>query len=359
MSDITISLQQQINAARKAGTALHISGGNSKPRYGRPLSLERLDMLPHKGVIDYRPEELVITARAGTRLSELNALMAEHGQMLAGEPAIFGGQATIGGTVASNLSGPGRPWYGSIRDSLLGLTLLTGDAQQLRFGGRVIKNVAGYDVSRLQCGALGCLGVITEVSLKVIPRPVCSATLLQPINDAQDALQHMQDISQEFQSITGNCWIDGIHYVRFEGLEKTVAAARASYSQRYGAAADVEDSDSLWASIGEHGHASFCQGLPLWRIHLHPTLPALIDGFTPIGIDWAGGLRWVTSDRTSLTQINSALSGVGQACLMNGAKDGEEVFPSIDGPLKDIYLNLKSTFDPDSVLNPGRLYSWL
>ena len=359
MSDITTSLQQQISAAHETGTALYISGGNSKPHYGRSLSLEPLDLLPHKGVIDYRPEELVITARAGTRLSELNAILAEHGQMLAGECAAFGEQATIGGTVASNLSGPGRPWYGSIRDSLLGLTMLTGDAQRLQFGGRVIKNVAGYDVSRLQCGALGCLGVITEVSLKVIPKPACSATLVLAIDDAQDALRHMQDISHGFHSITGNCWIGGLLYVRFEGPEKSVAAACASYTRRYATATEVEDGANLWASISDHSHSSFNQGLPLWRIHLHPTLPAGIEGFTPKGIDWAGALRWVTSNQASLAQMNLALSGVGQACLMSGAPEQQEVFPSPDDALKNIYLSLKSTFDPGRVLNPGRLYSWL
>src|SRR5881275_3339057 len=171
MQDIVEQFQDQVRRAAEARQPLRIRGGGTKDWYGMPPAGELLDTRAHAGIVDYEPTELVITARCGTPLAEIEAVLAERGQMLAFEPPHFGAGATIGGAIAAGLSGPRRPYAGAVRDFVLGARIVNGKGEDLSFGGRVIKNVAGYDVSRLMAGSLGTLGIITEISFKVLPRP--------------------------------------------------------------------------------------------------------------------------------------------------------------------------------------------
>ncbi|MEX5452570.1 glycolate oxidase subunit GlcE, partial [Stutzerimonas stutzeri] len=170
-NDASALLLDQVNQALAAKTPLRIQGSGSKAFLGRAAEGQLLDVREHRGIVSYDPTELVVTARAGTPLAELEATLDEAGQMLPCEPPHFGEGATVGGMIAAGLSGPRRPWSGSVRDFVLGSRVITGQGKHLRFGGEVMKNVAGYDLSRLMAGSFGCLGVLTEISLKVLPKP--------------------------------------------------------------------------------------------------------------------------------------------------------------------------------------------
>ncbi|MDG6404232.1 glycolate oxidase subunit GlcE, partial [Pseudomonas quasicaspiana] len=194
-NDASTALLEQVNHALQTATPLRIQGGNSKAFLGREVAGEILDTRIHSGIVSYDPTELVITARAGTPLQELCAALDAAGQMLPCEPPHFG-EATVGGMVASGLSGPRRPWSGSVRDFVLGTRVITGLGKHLRFGGEVMKNVAGYDLSRLMAGSFGCLGVLTEVSLKVLPKPrLCSSIALEM--DSARALARLAEWGQQ------------------------------------------------------------------------------------------------------------------------------------------------------------------
>ena len=202
------ALQEQVRAAAAERRPLCIVGGNSKRHLGRETEGEPVEMGTYSGVVDYQPAELVVTARAGTTISELQAVLAERHQVLACEPPAFGGKATVGGTLACNLSGPSRPWLGSIRDHVLGVRLINGRGEHLRFGGAVMKNVAGYDVSRLMAGAMGTLGILTEITLKVMPLPEATLTVRRTIA-ASDAIRAMNELCRSPLPLTGACWHDG------------------------------------------------------------------------------------------------------------------------------------------------------
>ena len=213
---------------------VYIRGGDSKREVvGRSCDAPDLDVSGHSGIIDYQPDELVISARAGTPLAELDAALAEHGQALPFEPPRLGGRATLGGTLACNLSGPGRPWLGSVRDAVLGLQLINGQAQVLEFGGKVMKNVAGYDVSRLQAGALGTLGVITEIHVKVLPQAEASLTLAYEM-DAPQARETMCSRAAQPKPLTGAAWVDGRLFLRLAGAQSAVNHNRRPVGRRAG-----------------------------------------------------------------------------------------------------------------------------
>ena len=209
-------LLDQVRDAASNSRALCIVGGNSKRHMGREQDGDLLEISNYAGVVEYQPSELVITVRAGTTISALKRILAQENQMLASEPPEFDGKSTIGGTLACNLSGPSRPWNGSIRDQVLGIRLINGHAEYLRFGGQVMKNVAGYDVARLQAGAMGTLGLITEVSLKVLPKPESSITVRRQV-DANDAIRVMNEVNMLPAPLTGACWCDGYMYFRVSG----------------------------------------------------------------------------------------------------------------------------------------------
>jgi len=352
MSDRTQALIEQVNDARAEGRPLKIVGGGSKDFMGREAAGEPVEVGAHSGIVNYHPVELVLTARGGTPLSEIEAALAEYNQMLAFEPPHFGGDATIGGTLACNQSGPARPWSGSVRDMVLGIRLINGRGEALRFGGEVMKNVAGYDLSRMQAGALGTLGIISEVSLKVMPRPAATLTLVREV-EAGEAIEQMNRLAGQAKPLTGACWLDGRLYLRLAGAESAVKGT----AQQWGG--DVlENGDAFWASVREQEQAFFAGDAPLWRFSMNPTAAPLLPDHDWL-IDWGGAQRWLRGD-FQLTELETlAREAGGQVSLYRGGDRSGEVFHSQPPALRQLHQRLKSSLDPDGIFNPGRLYSWM
>ncbi len=355
MADIFPQLQEQLLQARENGRKLNIVGGGSKSFMGRQADPEAdtLNVGDHTGVVEYHPVELVLTVRAGTTLADIEATLAEHGQTLHFEPPRLGAGATIGGTLACNLSGPARPWAGSVRDQVLGIRLLNGKGEHLRFGGQVMKNVAGYDVSRLQAGALGTLGLITEISLKVMPKPAATMTLVQEMG-ADEVLHYMNSRAAEPKPITGACWVDGKVYLRLAGARSAVEATAGKWS------GDVlEQGDEFWQQLQDMQHPFFSDtDTPLWRFSVGSTAaqPQLEGDWL---IDWAGAQRWYRGEAELPAMETLAVAAGGQVSLFRGGDRSGEVMQRQPEALKAIQQRIKNAFDPDHIFNPGRLYSWL
>lgn len=346
--DISQALQEQIQAAYAAGSALRIEGGNSKAFYGRQVDGETLNVREHQGVINYAPTELVITARAGTRLSDIEQTLAEHNQMLAFEPPHYGEHASLGGTIACNLSGPMRAYSGAARDFVLGSSIINGKGEQLHFGGEVMKNVAGYDVSRLMTGALGTLGVLLEVSLKVLPKPETELTLMLQTTD-QGALNKMHNWAQQPLPVTATCYDGASLFVRLAGTAGGVNAARKIIGGD-----ELPDAQSFWNKIREQQHAFFSNHKPLWRLSVaSDTPPMLLDGKWLY--EWGGALRWLISSAPA-SEIRKAAEAAGGHAMLYGGADFDEVFHPLPAGLKKIHQELKLAFDPKGILNPGRMY---
>ncbi len=354
MADISQQLQEQVLLARDAGHKLNIVGGGTKSFMGRTADADAgtLNTGEHTGVVEYHPVELVLTVRAGTSLAEIEATLAEHGQCLHFEPPRFGEGSTIGGTLACNLSGPARPWSGSVRDQVLGVRLLNGKGEHLRFGGQVMKNVAGYDVSRLQAGAMGTLGVITEISLKVMPKPAASMTLVQEM-DQVDCIRYMNSRAAEPKPITAACWVDGKVYLRLSGARSAVEATAAKWSGEV-----LEQGDEFWRQIQHLQHDFFAGDAPLWRLSVS-SVAANPDLKGRWLIDWAGSQRWYRGEQELGRMEALAKAAGGQASLFRGGDRNGEVMNHQPEALKGIQRRLKNAFDPDNIFNPGRLYSWL
>ena len=359
-SDISQQLQQQVQHAFEQKTALSISGGNSKVFYGRTdertASAEVLDVSGHCGVLNYEPTELVITARAGTPLHEIEKLLADNGQMLPFEPPAFADSATIGGTIACNLSGPRRAYSGAARDFLLGCKLINGKGEMLTFGGEVMKNVAGYDVSRLMAGAMGTLGVLLEVSLKVLPTAEMESTQLFHCS-ATEALDKMHAWSQTPLPLSASSFHDSILRVRLSGASEAVKAAIDTVGGE-----TTPDSGHYWHQLKEQQLAFFTTEKPLWRISLASDIESLglsadYDEDDCL-YEWGGALRWLKSD-VPAEVIQRAAAGVeGHASLFRHEGHSGRFQPLSPGLMR-IHQNLKQAFDPENILNPGKLYSEL
>ena len=352
------SLIEQVRDARTSGTPLLIRGGASKAFYGNPTPAGQvLDCSTHRGVIAYEPTELAITLRAGTPLAALQALLAEHGQQLPFEPPHFGGTATIGGAVAAGLSGPRRPYAGSCRDAVLGVRLLNGRGQALAFGGRVMKNVAGYDVSRLLVGSLGVLAVLLEVSIKVAPMPVACMTLVQESAPA-DALATMRRWARRGLPIGATAWDSGRLYVRVHGGDAVLVRTRAQLGGE-----PLVDADAFWADLREQRLAFFAGDEPLWRLSVAPATPldqlATESTEDPWLLEWGGALRWLRSHRPAADLRALARGAGGHATLFRPGAEGlpsDGVFAPLSPIQMRLHRNLKRGFDPDGLFNPGRLY---
>ena len=251
--DIVASWSERIRAATASNTPLRIRGGGTKDWYGQTLQGEIVDTRAHRGIIEYDPAELVITAKAGTPLSEIEARLDECGQMLPFEPPHFGPNATIGGCIAAGLAGPRRAAAGAPRDFVLGAVVMNGQGHVLHFGGQVVKNVAGYDVSRLLAGSLGTLGLILEVSVKVLPKPVAEATLKFEMNDT-DAVRKLNEWSGHPLPLTGSAWRDHTLALRLGGAEAAVKAARTSLG---GEVVDAVEAERFWCGLREQSDPFF------------------------------------------------------------------------------------------------------
>jgi glycolate oxidase FAD binding subunit len=348
-------LVEEVASAIARRSALAVRGGDSKSflSRGRPVDSVVLDTRSHCGIVRHEPTELVITARAGTPVAELSAVLDGAGQMLACEPPEFGGRATIGGAVASGLSGPRRPWAGAMRDFVLGCRLITGEAKHLRFGGEVMKNVAGYDMSRLAAGSFGCLGLITEVSLKVLPKPRASLSLMLDVT-VQDALSSLPSWRQAGVPVTGACHVDGRLYIRLEGGEGSVASAHAHMG---GESLDM----GFWTRLREFQLPFFDDSRPLWRLSLPGArrLGSLPGDFM---LDWGGAQCWLKSTASSeeIRALAQAAGGHATRYTPPAAAEGQEddgPFTPLSPPLARLHRNLKARLDPHGIFNPGRLYA--
>ncbi|MBC3501756.1 glycolate oxidase subunit GlcE [Pseudomonas sp. SWRI59] len=342
--DMSQALLDQVNQALRLGTALRIQGGNSKAMLGRPVTGELVDTRNHRGIVSYDPTELVITARAGTPLLEIEAALHEAGQMLPCEPPHLGAEATLGGVVAAGLSGPRRPWAGAVRDYVLGTRVITGHGKLLRFGGEVMKNVAGYDVSRLMAGSFGCLGLLTEVSLKVLPRPRQCLSLCLPMG-RQQALAALAEWGQQPLPISAACHDGEALYLRLEGGEGSVQSAR----QRLGG--DELDS-GFWHDLREQRLAFFDDPAPLWRLSVPIASGALNLPGRQL-IDWGGAQRWLKSS-ASAQSLRAAVAQVGGH--VTGYAPGEDSSAPLPAALLHYHRALKQQLDPQGIFNPGRLY---
>lgn len=348
--DLCADLRTRVIDARRNKTPLCVTGGGSKSFYGRRPEGRPLHVSGHRGVVAYEPAELVVTARAGTPLDELEPLLGEHRQMLAFEPPRFSAGATLGGCIASGLSGPRRPYAGAVRDFVLGVKCLTGKGEVLSFGGQVMKNVAGYDVSRLMAGSLGTLGVLLEVSLKVLPRPAVDTTLCFEV-PAAEALDMMNRWAGRPLPVSAACYDDGRLFVRLSGSEPGVAAAVA----KLGGDA-YPHGERLWHELREHRLAFFDGSQPLWRIGVPPAAPLLNLPGAEL-VDWGGAQRWVKGDLPAGRVRDRAAALGGHAMLFRHGDRRGEVFHPLAPPLMALHRRLKHAFDPDSILNPGRMYS--
>jgi len=334
------------HAARKA--PLRIRGGGTKDFYGARVEGTPLEMAGYAGIVAYEPRELVLTVRAGTRLADIEAALAAEGQMLAFEPPRFGAAATIGGTVACNLSGPRRPYAGAVRDFVLGARIVNGKGEDLSFGGRVIKNVAGYDVSRLMAGALGTLGVLTELSFKVLPRPPAQATLAFEMDEAR-MIETVNRWAGQPLPLSATAWEAGVLRVRLSGASSAVAAARAKLG-----GAEVADGPAYWENLREHRLPFFAADRPLWRLSVAQTA-APIALPHPQLVEWGGGLRWVSGAVETARAREAAAGAKGHSTLFRGGERAGGVFHPLTPAIAKIHRRLKDAFDPAGILNPGRM----
>lgn len=345
--DDSQQLLDQVNQALASNTPLCIQGGGSKAFLGRQVQGTPLDTRAHRGIVTYDPTELVISVRAGTPLTELEAALDEANQMLPCEPPHLGEGATVGGMIATGLSGPRRPWSGSVRDFVLGSRVITGHGKHLRFGGEVMKNVAGYDLSRLMAGSFGCLGLLTEVSLKVLPKPRLSRSLRVEM-PVDHALLKLAEWGQQPVPITAASHDGQALHLRLEGGEGSVNAA----CDRIGG----EELDaSYWNDLREQRLDFFSDARPLWRLSLPTDTPVLALPGEQL-IDWAGAQRWLKSDADAQI-IRAIVSEVGghATCFTTGATASP--FQPLAEPLLRYHRQLKAALDPQGIFNPGRLYS--
>lgn len=357
-TDISQQLQQQVAQACELTTALRIIGGNSKAFYGRVDgrldSAETLDVSGHRGVLSYEPTELVITARAGTLLTEIEKLLDDNGQMLPFEPPAFTATATIGGTIACNLSGPRRAYAGAARDFLLGCKIINGKGEVLSFGGEVMKNVAGYDVSRLMAGALGTLGVLLEVSLKVLPKAEAQQTQLFHCSSVE-ALNKIHHWSQTPLPISASSFHDSILRVRLSGANEAVKAAIDTVGGE-----TLDNAAQYWQDLKEQQLDFFDTKKPLWRISQASDLASDLESFSAdeesnVLYEWGGALRWLKTETPVETIQQAAANVEGHAILFRHAEQRTCFQPLSPGLLR-IHKNLKQAFDPENILNPGKLY---
>ncbi len=355
MDEALTQLCEIVRAASEARAPLFIRAGGTKEFYGNRSEGTLLDPRTVTGIVDYQPTELVVTARAGTELAELEQLLTENGQMLAFEPPHFGANATVGGCIAAGLAGPRRvsfgPTYGGVRDFVLGAKLIDGRGELLTFGGTVMKNVAGYDVSRLLAGSMGILGVIAEVSIKVLPRPISHHTLCFEIAEAA-AVDKLNEWAGRPLPLSASVWHDGTLYVRLAGAS---AAVRAARHQLGGEDIDNEHADAFWTGIREQTHPFFSGQTPLWRISVPSTAPALSIS-APTLIEWNGSLRWLRTERSAEEVRECARRASGHATLFRGGDRSAGAFTPLTAPLAAIHRRLKAQFDPANIFNRGRLY---
>jgi FAD/FMN-containing dehydrogenase len=352
-------LIDRMRAARACRAPLQILGGGTKAFYGEAPLGEPLSVRDLTGITSYEPSELVVTVRAGTPLAELESALAAKGQCLPFEPPRFAAGGTVGGMVASGLAGPSRAAVGALRDYVLGLTLLDGRGELLTFGGQVMKNVAGYDVSRLIAGSWGVLGVICEVSLKVLAAPPETATLEYEWDEPR-ALEELSRRRAQPVPLQASAWCERRLRIRLAGSRAAVLEARARLG---GTAMDREAAFKFWESVRDHRHEFFAPaageletGIGLWRLSVPPTAQPFSFGGRQF-IEWGGAQRWWRTAAPAAEVRAAAASAGGHATLVRAADKSAGAFAPLSGELMRIHRALKTAFDPERILNPGRLYA--
>lgn len=352
-------LVDQVRTARAAKGTLRIVGGDTKHFYGNAAGGEPLDVKPLAGISSYEPSELVVTVRGGTLLEELEAALAEKGQHLAFEPPRYVARGTVGGMVAAGLAGPARASAGGVRDHVLGATLLNGRGEVLSFGGQVMKNVAGYDVSRALAGSMGVLGVICEVSLKVLPVVTASATIRFECEQGE-ALKRLNAWGGEPLPISASAWWDGMLVLRLAGAR---AAVDAALRQLGGEPIDAPLAAAFWRGLRDHGDEFFAaaakaedDGAALWRLSVPATAPPLLLPGEQL-IEWGGALRWWSTHASAASVRDVASQAGGHATLFRGRNRSAGAFHPLNAVQARIQTALADAFDPDRVFDRGRLFN--
>lgn len=347
--DHSQTIRERVEAAAGGRTALAIEGSGSKGFLGREPRGEPLSLAGHTGIVNYEPTELVLTARTGTPLAELTRILAGAGQMLPFEPPRFDGRGTLGGAIASGLSGPARPFAGSARDLVLGCRLVNGRGEDLRFGGEVMKNVAGYDISRLQTGAMGTLGVLLEVSLKVLPQPEKVMGLILEL-DRETGFRSVAEWQARGAPVTGSAHDGRRLHVRLSGSALGVDAARRMIGGE-------EEDLTFWQDLRDQRLPWFGRHPQLWRVVLPPgrKLPERFLGDALL--DWNGQQVWIGGEQDFGTLQQAARTAGGHARLFRGGDRRGEVLPDGGAVFRRLHRNIKQAFDPEGILNPGRLFT--
>ncbi|HLS21706.1 MAG TPA: glycolate oxidase subunit GlcE [Paenalcaligenes sp.] len=350
----------KVTEAQAQRTPLILQGAGSKEFYGHPPAGQVLDVSGYRGVVDYEPSELVITARGGTPVAEIEALLAEQGQFLAFEPPLYSPQSTLAGCVAAGLAGPRRAQAGGVRDFMLGVKIIDGQGRLLTFGGQVMKNVAGYDVSRLMAGSLGTLGIITELSIKVLPLPIQEQTLVLAM-DQPTALQKLNEWAGQPLPISASLWVGGQLHLRLSGAPSALAVAHELIG---GEQLPDEQATALWTAVRHQQHSWFMQAqgvvaedpeAVLWRLSLPSVAPMCLPD-EPQLIEWGGALRWCVSSLPA-ADIRAAVAALGgTATAFRGQQVPAAVFHPLEPAVLTLQKRLKQKFDPAGIFNPGKIY---
>jgi glycolate oxidase FAD binding subunit len=349
---------QLLDRLRDARTPLRFTGHGSKDFYGEAPVGETLSTLSLNGVTAYEPSELYISVLAGTPLADVEAQLAQHHQRFAFEPPRFGGRGTVGGMVAAGLSGTSRAALGAVRDHVLGAAVINGRGELLNFGGTVMKNVAGFDVSRVLAGSMGQLGLITELTLKVLPLPAATATLRFEF-DQPEALAVLNRWGGQPLPIEASAWWDGALLVRLAGANAAVQAATARLG---GDVIPADMAAPFWDGLRDQSDEFFvgaeravAGSARLWRLSVPSAAPELKLHGEQL-IEWGGAQRWVVTPLEPAAVREATAGAGGHATLFRALDKSGGVFTPLSAPLAAIHQRLKTSFDPHGVCNPGRLY---
>ena len=356
MTDNAQALQQQVQAAYVAKEPLRIQGGGSKHFYGHPVTGTLLDTSTHTGIVSYEPTELVLTARAGTSLSEIETALAEHGQILGCEAPHFGANATFGGMIAAGLSGPRRPYAGSVSDLILGCRIINGKGEILKFGGKVMKNVAGYDISRLLAGSLGCLAVILEATVKLLPKPRAEQTYRFTITPDQ-VTAFVNNLTALGYPLSATSYDRQQLVVRFSAGESEIGNLTGRLRQQFKSMDYAEEPNAdYWLAVREQQTEFFNHAQTLWRLSMAPAVKLNLPGVE--FSEWNGHLRWLQTDAAPATVFDRLAHAHGSATLFRAEAPvkAKTRFQPLAPALQHWHRQLKQSFDPAGILNPGRMY---
>lgn len=349
-------ITSQVQDAFQLNKILNISAGNTKQFYGRAIDAETLSLAEHSGIIEYEPSELYITARSGTKLNDIERIIKAENQIIPCEPPHFGANATLGGMIASGLSGPRRATAGAIRDCMLGTEIINGKGENLKFGGKVMKNVAGYDVSRLMCGALGTLGVLMTATLRLLPEPETEQTIVLSCS-AEEAIKKMNTWASTSMPISANYYDGKNLYLRLSGSSTAVQTCINNIGGD-----KTNDNNAFWNDVKEQTTDFFRMNVPIWRISVAPnTAPIDISGACVM--EWNGGLRWHATEENADSIRRKVEQVGGHATVFRQVNIETSTIENVFHPLPQTSLNLhqklKQVFDPAGILNPGKMYAGL